>query len=64
MEKFKLIEMKVQKLRQERMKLDRKAKLREAHEVQNSVIHSRTLENELRVIERQRETANARNEKS
>lgn len=63
MEKFRVIDVKVQKIRQERLKLERKAKIREAHEVQNTVLHSRTLETEIRVIERQKESAKSRNEK-
>lgn len=63
MEKLRVLEMKQQQLRQERLKLERKAKIREAQDIQSNVLHTRTLENELKVIEKQKEAARARNEK-
>ena len=53
----------MQQLRQERLKYERKIKIREAHELQSNVLHYRTLENEIKVIEKQKESAFARNEK-
>ncbi|OMJ70697.1 hypothetical protein SteCoe_31257 [Stentor coeruleus] len=63
MEKLRVLEMKQQQLRQERLKLERKAKMREAQDIQSNVLHTRTLESELKVIEKQKEAARARNEK-
>jgi hypothetical protein len=63
MEKFKAFEAKIQTLRQERLKLERRIKIREAHDMQNNVLHCRTLEKEIKVIEKQKNTAITRNDK-
>lgn len=63
MEKLRELDFRYQKIHQERLKIERKAKIQEAQDIQNNVLHCKTLENELRIIERQREVAVARNEK-
>jgi hypothetical protein len=63
MDKLRELDMRYQKIHQERLKLERKMKIKEAQDIQNNVLHSKTLENELRIIERQKEVAQSRNEK-
>lgn len=63
MEKLRELDMHYQKVHQERLKIERKIKMQEAQDIQNNVLHGKTLENELKIIERQKDSAKARNEK-
>ncbi|CAG9322260.1 unnamed protein product [Blepharisma stoltei] len=63
MEKVRLLDPKISSLRQERLKLERKAKLREAHDMQNSVLRTRTIENEIKILQKQQDSAYSRNQK-
>lgn len=63
MEKLSMLENHIQKIRTERLKVERRIKLREAHELQSNALRGRTLENELKIIQREKAHAEKRNRK-
>lgn len=63
MEKLSMLENQIQKIRQERLKVERRIKLREAHELQSNALRGRTLENELKIIQKEKAQAEKRNRK-
>jgi hypothetical protein len=63
MEKLNMLENQIHKIRQERLKVERRIKLREAHELQSNALRGRTLENELKLIQKEKAQAEKRNRK-